>query len=470
MSKLTDISLQKLTSLKKMPPAQPAPEPKYKADEGTRGMDDLSLAGPHLFEEKRRFGCGCGCTWLLILALVAGAGGAASWYFLDAQDKVQIRNGISSLLGGTPLEFLRSFILPYMEAKPPVPPINESGDHGVITIPIKEKAPGLDPIQPKSEDQTGGQADGAQEEQPAEPQAQPEKEPLREDVRVRMPFISDLASYVVSQYKPGKSSSQNGILSITVQSLNQRYAKAPTGLDAGTNPAGRASLLRYCFNPSMIQGLYAIYADPFLRAVAAQAAEKKLSEAQTLRLYQTLAGRCLLLAGGLDAVTSMPDLARRLSELQQLEQACTVSNRQLLDARFDAERAQDTGASAAETARAKDEVARAQSALQAATQASIRSRERLVADLRTSNATSLNEDSLLYLARWVGRRVQDNTMALGGAKAAAQMLRVLAGRCSAIASQGLGSLTPQAAPGEAPAQAPVQPVRQPLSPAAQQPR
>ncbi len=194
MSKLTDISLQKLTSLKKMPPAQPAPEPKYRADEGAQGLDGLSLASPHLFEEKRRSGCGCGCTWLLILALVAGAGGAASWYFLDAQDKVQIRNGIGSLLGGTPLEFLRSFILPYMEAKPPVPPINESGDHGVITIPIKEKAPELDPIQPKSEDQPGGQTDGVQEEQPAEQQAQPEKTPLREDARVRMPFISDLAS------------------------------------------------------------------------------------------------------------------------------------------------------------------------------------------------------------------------------------------------------------------------------------
>ena len=393
---------------------------------------------PLVFDQKRKSGC-CGCClWLIFLLLLAGAGGAVSWHFLDSSDKALIKNSLGGLIDGTPLDFLRNFIMPRLETKPPLPPINESGDHGVITLPAKPQAPAAqDAIQPKATEDDAADPDKSSEgdvvvqeierEDGTAAQAIP-----REDTRVHPLFVRDLASYIVSRYKP--LSDSKGTVSISVQGLNQRYAKTPVGLDAKADASGREALLRYCFTPSMIQGLYTIYSDTFIEAVADAAREKKLEAREQSALFQALGARCLILASGLEAVAGMPDLGRRLTELDQAEQACVLSNRQLLDARFDLEQARDTGAGQQEIASAKETVQAAQRALQDAARNKIRTQELFIAALRSRSGTSLNEDSLLYLARWVGRRLKGNNEALQGALASSEMLKALARRCATVAA------------------------------------
>lgn len=407
----------------------------------------LPYGQPLVFDQKRKSGCGC-CIWLLILLLLAGAGGTVSWYFLDSNDRMLIKNGLSSLIEGTPLDFLRNHIMPRLETKPPLPPINESGDHGVITLPARPAAPAAqDAIQPKSAEDERTAEDNAAEGNVLYQKIEKDDETAantlpKEDTRVHPLFIRDLASYIVSRYKP-LSGNRGGTLSISVQSLNQRYAKTPVGLEAKDGAKGREALLRYCFTPSMIQGLYAIYSDSFLQAVADAASSKKLSSQEQSALFQTIGSRCLILASGLEAVASMPDLGRRLTELDQAEQACVLSNRQLLDARFDLDRALDTGAGQQETAKARETVSAAQRALQEATRKNARTQEQFIASLRSQSGTTLNEDSLLYLARWVGRRLKENNEALQGAMASSHMLKALARRCAVVAREGLPDATRQ---------------------------
>ena len=406
----------------------------------------LPYEQPLVFDQKRKSGC-CGCClWLIFLLLLAGAGGAVSWHFLDSNDKMLIKNGLGSVIDGTPLDFLRNFIMPRLETKPPLPPVNESGDHGVITLPAKPQAPAVqDAIQPKAaEDEAAGQ-DKADEGDVVYQQIDrgdgTAKALPKEDTRVHPLFIQDLASYIVSRYRP--LADGKGSVSISVQSLNQRYAKTPVGLEAKADSKSREALLRYCFTPSMIQGLYAIYSDTFLQAVADAAGEKKLGAREQSALFQALGTRCLILASGLEAVAGMPDLGRRLSELDQADQACVLSNRQLLDARFDLERARDTGAGQQELANARETVQAAQRALQEAARNKVRTQELLIAALRSQSGTSLNEDSLLYLARWVGRRMKENNEAQQGALASSQMLKALARRCAAAAREGLPGASSQ---------------------------
>ena len=84
----------------------------------------LPYEQPLVFDQKRKSGC-CGCClWLIFLLLLAGAGGAVSWHFLDSNDKMLIKNGLGSVIDGTPLDFLRNFIMPRLETKPPLPPVN----------------------------------------------------------------------------------------------------------------------------------------------------------------------------------------------------------------------------------------------------------------------------------------------------------------------------------------------------------
>ena len=412
-------------------------------------LAEQSLAEqPLVFDPKRKSGC-CGCClWLIFLLLLAGAGGAVSWHFLDSSDKALIKNSLGGLIDGTPLDFLRNFIMPRLETKPPLPPINESGDHGVITLPAKPQAPAAqDAIQPKATEDAATE-DGTTKDDAADPDKSSEGDVVvqeierkdgtaakalpREDTRVHPLFVQDLASYIVSRYKP--LSDSKGTVSISVQDLNQRYAKTPVGLDAKADASGREALLRYCFTPSMIQGLYTIYSDSFLKAVADAASEKKLEAREQSALFQALGARCLILASGLEAVAGMPDLGRRLTELDQAEQACVLSNRQLLDARFDLEQARDTGAGQQEIASAKETVQAAQRALQDAARHKIRTQELFIAALRSRSGTSLNEDSLLYLARWVGRRLKENNEALQGALASSEMLKALARRCATTAA------------------------------------
>ncbi len=419
----------KLDSVQQSPKAAPTPR------------TEPAMANPPLLFEKPRRQRGC-ALWLLVLVLVVGIGGTVSWQFLDQQERTRLAERVADMLGGTPLDFLRQYVMPRLEQTPPVPPINESGDHGVIPEKKAEGPVVQMPIEPVAAEEpaapqpeAGDRPAVAEEEQPETPPAPPA--PMPEDERVRRTFIDDLAGWVVRRYQPG---SQGGSMAVSVQSLNQRYAASMTGLEA---PGGaRAALLRYAFTPSMVRGLYHIYADTFLRALADKARAAG-NGAQLPSLYRTMGSRCVLLAGGLESVSALPDLSGRLSTLDQLGHAVTAANRKLLDARFDLGQLRDRGASQREIGEAQYLVDVASRGLRQAMEAEDTARRRLVSDIRARGASALNDESLHYLARWLGRRISENPASLEAARAAAQVLRDLSARCDRAAREG--------APGQAPA-------------------
>ncbi len=408
-----------------------------------------AMAPPPLLFEKPRRQRGC-ILWLLVLALVVGIGGTVSWQFMDSSERVRLSERVADLLGGTPLDVLRAYVMPRLETRPPVPPVNESGDHGVIPEKTSAGPVVQIPIEPAAAGETQTEAAPATEDGEAEQQETPPASPppLPEDERVRKTFINDLAGWVVKRYQPG---SQGGSMAVSVQSLNQRYAASMTGLEA---PGGnRASLLSYAFTPSMVRGLYHIYADSFLRALSEEA--RATGKGGDLPgMYRTMGSRCVLLAGGFEAVSALPDLSGRLSGLEQLGHAVTAANRKLLDDRFELAQLRDRGASRREIGDAQYRVDMAARSLHQAMDAEAAARRRFVSDIRARGASALNDESLYYLARWVGRRISENPAALEAARAAAQVLRDLSGRCAKAAREDVPGGQAQTASAAAPAQTP----------------
>lgn len=407
---------------------------------------------PLLFEKpRRRFGCGL---WVLIVLVLACLGAFASWQLMSDREREDLRHRVTEFVRETPLEFLREVILPKFDTKPPVPPINSSGDGGVLPErPDRAEAPGdagLPAIQPESQDaqtpvEPGAEAGGTVTDQDEETAAAGTPLPSREDDRVRPDFVNDLAGFVVDRYRP---SAKGGSVSVSVQGLNRRYGTSLKGL-AVSRPGdeGRAQILRYAFTPSMVRALYDIYADSFLRSVAeqAQSGKKPVTKEQLGALYRSLGSRCTVLAAGLQSVAEMQDLPGRLSDLDRLEEGVTVANRQLLDARFDLEMVRDQGGS---TVQAQARVDNADLGLRQAMRRHAEGRARLAEDIRRQGSVALDDDSLIYLARWVGRRLSDNPISGEAVRESAAVLRDLAGRCAKASREGPPPL-PVAAPAQA---------------------
>jgi outer membrane murein-binding lipoprotein Lpp len=245
---------------------------------------------------------------------------------------------------------------------------------------------------------------------------------------VRPDFIEDLAAYIVSRYRPGQG---QGSLSLSVQGVNQRYGTRMTGLAGGErNQGNRAGILRYVFSPAMIQGLYGLYVDRFLEALQQRSAEKFFTPEQTRQLFTALAGRSVMLAGGLEGVASLPDLGGRLKKLEQVSQNVVSVNAGIMQVVFELDQLREDKAPRARI----DEVQARLDALSARYRKALDEREAaqraLVADIRKGGGQSLDDDALLFLAHWVERRLRDTPQSLASARSAAGVLRDLARRCA----------------------------------------
>lgn len=395
---------------------------------------------PTLEERPRRRRPGCGL-WFLLFLVIAGIGGWASWNFLSEREREDLKAEVYDTLRSTLPETLRAILrelMPKLDAPPPIPPINESGDGGVIPERPRRPKDGADggdpavsPIEPEARDTVYPDQDVESADEDAKKEGE-EKDVsvVREDRRVRPLFVDDLASYVVERFAPGR---QGGRLGVSVQGVNLRYGTSMTGLEGPKDPQGRAAILNYVFTPSMVRGIYEIYADSFLRSLAKSARARGMDEGQTKGLYQSLGSRCTLYAGGLEAVAATNDLSGRLKELARLEEATVAATRTHLDARFELEQARDAGQNLAPFEAKVDAAAKA---LQEATRRNTQAETALAEDIGRKGAGSLDKDTVLYLARWVGRRLEANPGAMESVRAASGVLRDLASRCAKASREG----------------------------------
>ena len=146
-----------------------------------------------------------------------------------------------------------------------------------------------------------------------------------------------------------------------------------------------------------------------------------------------LAGRLNAWAAALDGVAAVPDLSARLAESERLLQESLDIYGRMAGTVFELDEARqrnDAAAIATAQLRVDDITGRYRQAMDARTAA----QHALVGDIRRHAGAALDDDSLLFVAQWVGRRLQQDSKALATVRAGSAALRDMAGRCTRIAS------------------------------------
>jgi hypothetical protein len=248
-----------------------------------------------------------------------------------------------------------------------------------------------------------------------------------EDSVIRPDFVHDLANWLVARYKPAPQGGK-GQINAGIQAANMRYGANMRGMERqGKDPAGaRAYILRYAFNPSMLEALYGIYADRLVdetaRTALAPDQGKALNEAQLDDLYTTYAGFFADLAGAVNGIAALPDLKERIETVNRANQQTIVLHRQITENVFaldEAREKQDTSSIPGIEARIENLNGRYRTSLQGQSNA----RAALVSAVRKSGpAQRLDDDSVLFLALWIERRMDKQADALDAARKASALL------------------------------------------------
>ena len=366
---------------------------------------------------------------LAVLAVIL-VSGAAYWLTRDKSTRDQWKDKAADVINNATSGTILAGVGDVLRDSPPPPPISvvspptSPGTLAGQTVQGSVAAP-VDSSIPAGQ---AGQQTGVQ---------MPQK--VTEDSHVRLEVVEDLAAFIVSRFKPGP---QTGTLNVSVQALNQRYGAKLAGTSDGKG--GRDALLRYAFHPTMLRGLYGLYADRFLDAVNRDAASKGFTPDQIRQLHMALAGRVVLLAGALEGVASVPNLAARLREEEKASQVVVDINAQMAEAVFAVDQLRENNAADSQVSTAQLRVDGLSARYRRALEERAALQRTLVAAIRQGGGQALDDDSLLFVAQWIDRRLRSDPQALASVQASAGILRDLARRS---AQTGTGTpFQPQAAP------------------------
>lgn len=383
---------------------------------------------------------------LAVLALLV-VSAAAYWLTRDDETREALRKqavtAIDKATEGTPLAGVSTILTP---PPPPPPPsvLNPPTAPGTLSGPVVQGATGT-PVDTSM--MPGAPQDGG-------PQVVAPK--VVEDTRVRFGFVDDLAAYLVESYTPG---ARGGSLTISPQSLNSRYGVNLTGLDGGAQ-GGREGVLHYAFHPTMLHGLYNLYVERFLEAVTLESQlphkGRTLTQAQARQMYMVFAGRLVTTAAALDAILKVPDLRAQLDLLQAKADAVRDIGGQMTGAVYELDNQRQQGATEAELAAAQLAVDSLGTRYRKAVDEQAAVRRDLVNSVRTHGAQGMDEDTVLFMARWVDRRLRQNPDAQAAVQAGIGILRDLGRRFAQGGASGVLVQPRPAAP-----QQPAQPAQAP---------
>ncbi|MDE6735351.1 MAG: hypothetical protein K2J64_07810 [Desulfovibrio sp.] len=416
------------------------------------------LPGPSKALPEPEPGAGGRKLWLVVALAVLLLALAAWWFSRDDDTRADLREKaasyVDSITEGTPLAGVGNILRtappppPASVLNPPTDPGTLAGRNvqGTVAAPVDTGFP----AGAGGADGSGGAAGAAGA--PSEGTAGAEGTlpgyvpPVTEDSRVRSTFVAELANWLASRYKPGP---RGGTLGVTVQALNQRAGVAQAGMVAG----GRAGLLRYAFHPSMIHGLYNLYIGRFLQALDDAAQRRGLNEAQNRQFHLALAGRAVILAGALEGVAGVTDMKEQLAHVEQLAQNAVDINAQMAQAVFELDEKRAANAPRQELATGQLRVDGLAARYRRALDEQATAQRALVAAIRKGGGQGMDDDSLLFVAHWVERRLAGDPGAVASVRAAAGVLRDLGRRCAEIGAGAPRTPAPaEALPTAAPAQ------------------
>ncbi len=391
----------------------------------------------------------------IITALVVAITGAGLyWLSRDEEGKEEIKTAIKenvdTVIKDTPLEGVSEYISPPPPPPPSgTPPVTAPGTVAGQTIQGNLTSPETSlEAQTATDDSAITEAIGASDtlgatdstnthEQTqdtdiaAEAKQATERAPatpilpkVQEDAKVPAPFVDDMAQFFVRQYKPGKGTS------LSLASLNMRYGeKMHMLMPEGSQDvfSARAALLRYAFNPPMLNALYGLYANRFLDAMELAASQpekgKPLNPLELSNMFKAYASECRTASGIFEGISKMPDFTTRMENIASLTQSSLDIHASMTSAVFDLDTAREeknTAAADAAQARIDDLNAQYQQALferQGARDAFVR--------LVRRNGLAANKadaDDILFVAAWLERRKSKSDDILESAAAVAQIL------------------------------------------------
>lgn len=366
---------------------------------------------------------------LAVLAVIL-VSGAAYWLTRDKSTRDQWKDKAAEVINNATSGTILAGVGDVLRDAPPPPPIS------VVSPPTSPGTLAGQTVQGS----VGSPVDSSIPAGQAGPQGVVQMPPkVTEDSHVRLETVEDMAAFIVSRFKPGP---QTGTLNVSVQAINQRYGAKFANTSDGKG--GRDALLRYAFHPSMLRGLYGLYADRFLDAVNTDAASKGFTPDQIRQLHMAMAGRFVLFAGALEGVASVPNLAARLREEEKASQVVVDINAQMAEAVFAVDQLRENNAGDSQISTAQLRVDGLSARYRRALEDRAALQRSLVAAIRQGGGQALDDDSLLFVAQWVDRRLRSDPQALVSVQAAAGILRDLARR-SAQAGTG-ASFQPQSAP------------------------
>ncbi len=249
---------------------------------------------------------------------------------------------------------------------------------------------------------------------------------VKQDSKIPLTFVDDMASWLVSRYKPKSGISRN------LSTANLRYGQKMHSLpqESSNVQSSRAALLRYAFNSTMMTALYNLYADHFVQSMAAAAQNKVQNSSKTI--LQGYAADFNTLGSVLQSLGSMDDFTLRMQAIEKSVSETLNIHNKLTEAIFAFDSAvEEKKSDVAETLQLRID------SLNAQYQRSLHNRtlatESLMAAVRQKNpaALSMDGDSILFLAQWLERRIdqgQSSSAVQKSAHTAGTLLQDLAGK------------------------------------------
>ena len=240
-------------------------------------------------------------------------------------------------------------------------------------------------------------------------------------------LVAEAAQWLASCYKPAK---QGGVLRLSVYSANVHYAGQLQAISLPNMAAaqGREAVLRLLFQAENLRTLYAQYGESFLTAFDAALqgqGGKALSPAEKKEAYRLHANYFASVSAALSGIAATPNLHSLLADLDAASDKATAINGQITESVFHIDMAREK-----KDTKAMEQGRKRVDSLTQQYRHAIAARDALAASivhtLRKQGGRGLDDSTVLYLARWVNRRLAQDAHALATTAVAADIVQDIA--------------------------------------------
>ena len=236
----------------------------------------------------------------------------------------------------------------------------------------------------------------------------------KDDTVVRISFINSLAAWMAKNYIPPSKPTVSGSINVTLQGLNMRYGVGMTGLSwKGEDlQTARSAILRYVFTPSMLDALYRLYVDRFMKALSEELSVRRHNNVLTLQqkqeFYRLYATQFRGISSILQGIATIPNFVQKVDDIKLAAKRVVDTNTKYVNLVSCTDKCKELG-NKVELQQLTKKVTAASKAYQQAIIARERMIKALILSIKQHSTTRILDDSnILFLANWVYRRVKSD--------------------------------------------------------------